>query len=478
MFYADEVRALLENPVLATDSYKLSHWTQYPPGTTGMFSYISARGGAFPRTVMFGLQMILADYFSRPITREHIAVAAELAAAHGQPFNAEGFSRIVERHGGYWPVRIRALAEGSVVPTQTPLVTIESTDPLCFWAVSFVETMLMQLWYPIAVATLSWDLRQIIAKALADTSDDAAAQLPGKLHNFGYRGASSPQSAARGAVAHLTSFNGTDVLAGILAARAYYDAPMAGFALPAAEHSTITAWGREGEIDAYRNMLARFAKPGAKVACVSDSYDIYNAVENIWGGALRKEVVESGAVVIIRPDSGYPADVVLRCATLLERAFGAVSNDKGYKVLNHVRILQGDGINRDSIREILAILQRSRYSADNIIFGMGGGLMQQVNRDTLQFAMKCSAVRVHGGWRDAFKDPVTDRGKASKRGRMTVWRHTGSNEYLTTRLGGDDDTPFIPPGAEWTEAMQTVWENGKLLRRYSLTEIRARLESV
>lgn len=475
MFYSDNVRALLENPVLATDSYKLSHWRQYPPGTTGMFSYICSRGGEYPATVMFGLQMILMDFFSRAITRADVAVAAEVAAAHGVPFNSAGLLRIVELHGGFWPVRVRALPEGSLVPAQTPLVTVESTDPDCFWAVSLVETLLMQVWYPIAVATLAWDLRQLIGKALEETSDDPATQLSGKLHNFGYRGASSPQTAARGGAAHLVSFNGTDVLAGILAARAYYDAPMAGFAMPAAEHSTITAWGREGEIDAYRNILACFADPGARVACVSDSYDVFNAVENIWGEALRKEVESCGALVIIRPDSGFPADVVLRCAMLLERRFGAVSNDKGYKVLKHVRILQGDGINRQTIREILAILQSNRYSADNILFGMGGALMQQVNRDTLQFAMKCSSVRIDGGWRDAYKDPVTDRGKASKRGRMTVWRNAGTGEYRTARLGGDDNAVFESPGPAWEEAMQTVWENGKLMRRFTLEEVRSRL---
>ena len=56
---------------------------------------------------------------------------------------------------------------------------------------------------------------------------------------------------------------------------------------------------------------------------------------------------------MIRPDSGNPPAVVLRVAQLLDEKFGSVVNSKGYKVLNNVRILQGDGINEHSIQQIL-----------------------------------------------------------------------------------------------------------------------------
>ncbi|MRR51108.1 MAG: nicotinate phosphoribosyltransferase [Rhodocyclaceae bacterium] len=466
----------LDNLILNTDSYKASHFAQYPPGTEGMFSYIESRGGEWDRTVFFGLQMILKEYLSKPVTDAMVNEARDFFAAHGEPFDEAGWRLIVREHGGLMPVRIRAVPEGSVVPGRNVLVTIESTDARLFWIVSYLETLLMRVWYPITVATQSWHVKAVIRGFLDETSDDAAGQIAFKLHDFGARGVSSTESAAIGGCAHLVNFMGTDTLSGILAARNYYGEPMAAFSIPAAEHSTITAWGRENEVEAYRNMLKQFAKPGSLVAVVSDSYDIYNAVENLWGGALRQEVIDSGATVVIRPDSGNPPEVVLKTAAILDRRFGSTFNAKGYKVLKHVRIIQGDGVNPRSIREILANLKFNGYAADNVAFGMGGALLQHLNRDTLKFAMKCSAVKVNGEWREVFKDPVTDPGKTSKRGRITTWRNRDSGDYRTARLdrGWHDFEPAGAPAGMWEDALQTVWENGRLLKDWTFAEVRAR----
>jgi nicotinamide phosphoribosyltransferase len=250
---------------------------------------------------------------------------------------------------------------------------------------------------------------------------------------------------------------------------------MAGFSIPAAEHSTITSWGREGELDAYRNMLARFAKPGSIVAVVSDSYDIYHAISEHWGKALRRQVVDSGATVVIRPDSGDPVEVVHECLRLLDEAFGSTVNGKGYKVLKHVRLIQGDAMNPDSLRAVLERITAAGFSADNVAFGMGGGLLQKVNRDTQKFALKCSAVRIAGQWRDVYKQPVTDPGKDSKRGRLMLARHREDGAYRTIGLPPDVEsgsTQPLPQG--WADAMETVWEDGKLLREWRFAEVRAR----
>lgn len=465
----------LDNPILDTDSYKASHWLQYPPGTDATFFYVESRGGTYESTVFFGLQAVLKSRLGRPVTHADIDEARDFFAAHGEPFNEEGWRYIVDTHGGHLPVRIRAVAEGSVVPTHQALVTIESTDPKAYWLPSYLETLLLRLWYPVTVSTISWQARRCILQFLQRTSDDPAGQIPFKLHDFGARGVSSAESAGLGGMAHLVNFLGTDTVSGVLAARAYYGEPMAGFSIPAAEHSTITSWGREHEVDAYRNMLRRFAKPGSLVAVVSDSYDIYHAIVEHWGKALRDEVIASGATIVVRPDSGDPVEVVHRCVSLLNEAFGSTLNGKGYRVLNHVRVIQGDGVNPESIRAILERITSAGYSADNLAFGMGGALLQKLTRDTQKFALKCSAARIGGEWRDVWKDPVTDQGKMSKRGRMTLLRHREYGSYRTAPL--PDNAVSLPVDAiehGWEEVMHTVWENGELKREWSFAEVRER----
>ncbi|MFG6486327.1 nicotinate phosphoribosyltransferase [Roseateles sp. BYS78W] len=459
--------------VLNTDSYKTSHWRQYPPGTTTVFSYIEARGGALPYTVFFGLQAILKEYLVKPVTADDVAFATEICAAHGVPFNREGWQHIVDAHGGRLPLRIRAVAEGTVVPINHALATVENTDPACWWLTSYVETALLRVWYPTTVASQGLATRRLIAGALARTGDPAG--LPFKLHDFGARGVSSLESAMLGGMAHLVNFRGTDTITALLGARTYYGEPMAGFSLPAAEHSTITAWGRAGELDAYRNMLRQYGRPGALLAVVSDSYDLDAAVSRLWGGALREEVIASGATVVIRPDSGDPTSVVLRTVRALDASFGADVNAKGFRVLRHVRVIQGDGITRESIASILGALESAGYSADNVTFGQGGALLQQVHRDTLGFAMKASAAQVGGEWRDVFKAPVTDPAKRSKAGRLTLMRRANdsSQAFATVRLDSPGYQQALADGA--TEALRTVFEDGRLLVDDSFAAIRARV---
>ena len=179
--------------VLNTDSYKTSHWLQYPPGTQTVFSYIEARGGSLPYTVFFGLQALLKEYFCKPVTADDVALAADVCAAHGVPFHREGWLHIVNAHGGRLPLRIRAVPEGTVVLVHHALVTVENTDPACGWLTSYVETALLRVWYPTTVATHSHATRRLIGEALARTGD--AAGLPFKLHDFGARGVSSLESA-------------------------------------------------------------------------------------------------------------------------------------------------------------------------------------------------------------------------------------------------------------------------------------------
>lgn len=452
------------NLLLDTDSYKTGMFLQYPPNTEHLYSYIESRGGKWASTVFFGLQMILMEGLCQGFTVADVEEAAVFYATHGVPFNKNGFLamyRKYQRPGtdtADFPVRIKAVKEGTVVPTRNILMSVESTDKEFFWIVSYLETMLLRVWYPVTVATQSYMCKKIIQGYLRRTSDDPAAEIMFKLHDFGSRGVSSRESAGLGGAAHLVNFMGSDTVEGVRYANHFYKSPMSGFSIPAAEHSTITSWGREGEVNAYSNMLKQFAKPGALVAIVSDSYDLWKAISTYWGQELRRQVVESGAIVVIRPDSGVPHEVVLKSVQLLDKAFGSKPNSMGYKVLNNVRVIQGDGINAESIDLILHALEENGYSASNVAFGMGGALLQSINRDTLRFAMKCSWAQVDGKGREVFKDPITDPGKKSKAGRLSLVKENG--EYKT-----------VPETAEG-DLLEVVYENGKLLRVQTLEEIR------
>ena len=370
-------------------------WKQYPPGTENVYSYIESRGGRYSSTVVFGLQAFIKEYLTYQVTAEQVSFADEMWTAHGEPFNREGWDYIVNHHNGRLPVRIRAVPEGTLVPVHNVLATIENLGgPKTAWLPTWLETaMLRAAWYGTTVATQSYYIKQTILDYLEKTGDISGIDF--KLHDFGARGVSSMESAAIGGAAHLANFKGSDNMSGILFASNYYDMPMAGFSIPAAEHSTITAWGRAFEVDAYRNMIRQFGKPGTMFAVVSDSYDIFNACEHIWGDELKQEIINSGSTLIIRPDSGDPETVVIKCLQILGKKFGYTINSKGFKVLNTVRMIQGDGVNERSIRAILGHMMAIGWSADNIAFGMGGALLQQLDRDTQKFAMKCSAIQIN-----------------------------------------------------------------------------------
>jgi len=414
---------MYSNIILSSDSYKYSQFNQYPPGTEYVYSYIESRGAESPEydiLVYIGHQAWIREYGTNRISKADIDEAEAMLKAHGEPFYREGWEYILEAHGGRLPVEIRCIEEGIRTGAGVPLVTIVNTDPKCYWLTSFLETSLLRaIWYPTTVASNSYASKRVIKKYLELTGDPSGLDF--KLHDFGCRGVSSAESAGLSGLAHLVSFNGTDNVAALLAAHRYYDADMAGFSIPAMEHSTVTSWGRENERDSYANMLKLYGKPGAMFAAVSDSYNIFEAIK-MWG-SMKDEIIASGATVVIRPDSGEPASMVANVVVALGEEFGYTINSKGYKVLNTVRVIQGDGINTASIRRILSTLEILGWSADNVAFGQGGALLQQVNRDTMKFAMKCSAICVNGEWRDVYKDPVTDSGKRSKRGRFNVTRH-------------------------------------------------------
>lgn len=458
------------NIITNTDSYKSSHYLQYPKDTQIINSYIESRGVSKDSPLLFdveivhfGLQMFLKEYLSKEITSENIREAEELFSMHGVPFNRAGWETILNKHGGYLPVRIEALAEGTPVPIGTTQVQVQNTDPELPWLTSYLETSLLRsVWYPSTVATISREVKKVIYKYLKTTSDDPDGQIQFKLHDFGARGVSSEESAMIGGCAHIVNFMGTDTISGIIGARKYYHATMPAFSIPAAEHSTITSWGQDNEVAAYRNMLTQFAKPNSLLAVVSDSYNIYHAAEQIWGVELKQQVLDSGATVVIRPDSGNPVAVVLSLLRILGERFGFTTNKKGYKVLHpSVRIIQGDGVNYNSINQILREMWAQGWAADNLTFGMGGALLQKLDRDTFKYAMKANARFDGKTWHDVYKEPITDSGKQSKRGILAVVKQAGVYQNIRACNVLYSENQLIK-----------VFENGQITKEWDFDTVR------
>lgn len=417
----------MKNLILSTDSYKHSHFLQYPPGTQRISSYIEARtGNADVRqvTLFLGIKAFLAEYLEVPIEEWEVDDAEAVAKQHGIPFNREGWLRICREHNGYLPLEIQALPEGTLVPRGVPLVQITNTDPELPWLTSFIETAILRsIWYPSSVATLSFLTKAVIYNGLVRSSDDPEAGLPFKLHDFGARGVSSAESAGLGGMAHLVNFSGTDTLEALQAVMAFYPEgyEMPGFSIPASEHSTMTSWGQQRESDAYANMMDRFGT--GLFSIVSDSYDLFGALQNIYGKTLKEKIENLDGKLIVRPDSGDPIATPLRVISELWDIFGGTVNSKGYKVLHpKVGVIQGDGMNSHSIGQLVMTMLKEGWSIDNIAFGMGGGLLQDHMRDDMRFAMKANAIDYGAGWVDVQKKPATDPTKASKAGRQAVVR--------------------------------------------------------
>ncbi|XP_051873973.1 nicotinamide phosphoribosyltransferase 2 [Pristis pectinata] len=464
------------NILLATDSYKVTHFKQYPPDTCKIYSYFECRKGnndEFKEIVFFGLQYILKKYLTGSVvTEEKIQQAKQIYQLHFKHsiFHEEGWRYILTEHEGHLPIRIKAIPEGSIISRGNALFTVENTDPNCFWLTNYIETTLVQVWYPITVATISREFKKLLAMYLNKTSG-SLNDLEFKLHDFGYRGVSSQESAALGGAAHLVNFQSTDTVAGLVMAQQFYNCQMAGFSIPAAEHSTIIAWGRSREKDAFEYLLKQF--PSTPISVVSDSYDIFNACRQIWGSDLKDNVEQRNkdSVLVIRPDSGDPVKTIIEVLRILEEVFGSTTNCLGFKLLpSFIRLFQGDAINLRSMEEILIALKNEHWSTENIAFGCGGALLQKLNRDMLNCSFKCSYVEQNGKGLNVYKEPVTDPIKVSRRGKLILRRNSdGIIETVEEGKGNPEEDLLV-----------AVFENGNILQDYTLEEIRknAKLQNV
>jgi len=453
---------------MLADSYKYSHSKQYPKGMVSMYDYMESRGGKYGSTVFAGLQGLLKTYFDKPITIEEVNQAKAFAELHGIPFDIEGWEYIIKELGGKLPVKIRAVPEGSVVPNHNVLMTVESTDPKVPWVAGWLETFLMKIWYPINIATKSAYVKKILMKYGSKEWAEFA------YHNFGDRGSSTVEAAAIGGFAHLIPFRGTDNFNSLkYAFDNYFPASgkvteVAGFSVFATEHSTTTSHGKAGEIPFVIKQLEQ--NPDAQImSFVADSYDVFKFTNEVTmeTSYVRNLIESRGQKLVIRPDSGDPIQVINKILDIMmenDVPFERVNNKILFK---NYGILWGDGISPETIGEILAFVTGKGFAAENFVFGSGGDLMQNHSRDTQKFAIKCSSITLEDGTEvEVFKDPITDPGKKSKKGKVTTYFNTESKQFFTDLISKKDEFKTS------IEILEDVWVDGEFVKETSLKEIR------
>lgn len=462
-----------DNPILDTDSYKIAHQPMYKKiGVQAAFSYIEPR--IKQTDVLYtGMQIWLKRM--KPITHDMVDEAKAFYGGHITNsdilFPEAAWRRVVDEFGGYPPLVIRAVKEGSVLPSQNALVTIECDIPELAWMGAYFETSILRaVWYSTTVATKAFHIRQMLREKVRQTSDGDVEQTTMFMHHdFGGRGVSSAESAGYGTAAFLVSGSyGSDTITGIQFANQYLNAEMGAYSVFATEHSVMTMRGIDGELETVRDCIKTFnLSPGTIVSLVSDGYNIFKLAMH-YCTTLKQEILDSGIRLVIRPDSGDPVAVILRLLAMFDEYYGSTVNSKGFKVLNVVRILQGDGLSGlEDFTRIADEVINAGFSIENIVFGQGGGLLQMVNRDELKFAMKTCAANVNGEWVDVFKDPITDSGKTSKKGRIETFRNKVTGRIATLRIAEAD--PEI-----WESMMETIYDHGQVLLNDTLAEMRSR----
>lgn len=466
------------------DSYKFSHPFAYPNAKLdgviikGMSSYGESRLSAETKIIPVGMQLFLQRYLTQRITTQDIDNAEQFAVAHfGRPlFDRAAWQRVVDEFNGYLPLTIRALPEGTPVTGGVPLYTVTVVDDSdvdnLFWMSAAFETMIQHaIWYPTTIATRDYATKALIKQYYTSTGADLAL-LPFALHDFGGRGVSSAETAEIGGFAHLVNFMGSDTVEGVITANQYYSDTMAGFSVYATEHSIQCSFGgsKQQAIDYISHQLTVAKQNNLPiVSIVLDGYDVFREVD-ICCNELKQQIIDCGAKVVFRPDSGDMNVVVPMILEKQAAAFGYTTNSLGYKKINNVGIVQGDGVDTDSIDALLNIVRSMNFAADNVIFGSGGALLQKVNRDTLKFAQKASAILVQQEdgstkWIGIAKDPITDHGKRSTQGVLTTIRTDTGYQPLAV----EQRTSSVP-----NDAMQLVYQNGTLYNNTTLAQIRKR----
>lgn len=479
------------NPFLLTDYYKVGHVFQYPDKTELVYSNLTPRKSRIngvDEMVFFGLQYFMKEYlityfnenfFQQPKEKVMAKYKRRIVTSLGT--HLPSYEHISALHDlGYLPVEIKALPEGSKVPMRVPCLTIVNTKAEFYWLTNFLETLLSAvIWQPCTSATIAYTYRKLLNKYAEETGMPMEfVQWQG--HDFSFRGMSSLETAVLSGMGHLLSFTGTDTIPAIDALEQYYnanaDVELIGGSVAATEHSVMCSGSKDGELETFRRLIAE-VYPSGIVSIVSDTWDLWKVCTE-YLPALKETVLSRDGKVVIRPDSGDPVKIICGnpdgeteverkgVVELLWDVFGGTITEKGFKLLDtHIGAIYGDSINIDRATRICEGLKAKGF-ATQVVFGIGSYTYQYNTRDTFGTAMKATYVVIDGEGQEIYKDPVTDDGtKRSATGLLNVKKENG-RFVLYDKVTWEEENE---------SELKTVFKNGKLVKEFSLKEIRALL---
>lgn len=494
--------------IMQTDGYKLDHRRQYPDGTTEVYANWTARGSrikGIEHVVFVGLQALIQRRLMEDFEAFFAADVDDICSEYQEMLNTYlgpndiGTDHIRALHNlGYLPLEFKALPEGTRVPIRVPMFTVRNTHPDFFWLVNYLETIIStEAWMPCTSATLAAQIRQMMNKwAFKTTGTIEGVGFSG--HDFSMRGMAGAGAANLSGMGHLVAFTGTETVPVLQFIDDYY--PFEGFlagTVPATEHSVMCAGGMENERDTILRLLKLY--PTGILSIVCDTWDFWNTITNILP-SLKDEIMARDGKLVVRPDSGDPADIIcgnmsnyeIRAAyqedhegwghgpenigaiQILWDNFGGTVNDLGYKVLDdHIGLIYGDSMDHDRIDVINFRLEKKGFASTNWVAGIGSFRYQYQTRDTFGFAMKSTNAVIKGEDKAIFKDPKTDSGlKKSLKGRIVVIKSPEDGKLIAL----DDSEPG--KRADVREAgnldlLQTVWVDGRFTKYLGFDEVRA-----
>lgn len=466
------------NTLLCLDWYKAFHMVGYPEKTNKVYSYLCPRySKEFKNVVYFGLQYYLKEYLTKPITKEHVDEFLHYREKSLGPTPQDVKTKMYNLANlGYWPLEIRSLPEGTVLPVGNAVATIENTHPDFFWCVGYIESLLLKVWFPTTVATQVYEYRKLVRSMFDKTVSQKDMFLEDWVnHDFGYRSCQSEDAAAISGAAFLLFSKGSDTVVSYPFIDKYYqydDKEIIMGSVPATEHALVCSYGRENELEHYKQMLKLC--PSGIISLVSDTYDIWNVCTNIIP-SLKNEIMQRDGKLVVRPDSGVPENIICGdpnasfgspankgAMRLLDECFGHTINEKGYKVLDsHIGLIYGDSMSIERYRTSLERLESMGYASNNLVIG-AGGILRKGHRDTLGFAQKAIHVEIDGIPREIYKDPITDSNKKSHCGYLQVVNDDGILITKDRVSEKDKNNSLLVP----------VFKDGKLLKEYKFDEIR------